>query len=459
MILGYNESMKLTFCGGVGEVTGSNYLLETENTKILIDCGLHQGTAFCEDHNFVPFVYKPEGIEAVLVTHAHVDHIGRLPQLYKAGFRKNIYSTPPTMDFAEFLLLDSEHVLKDEAQKAGKPPLYGNRDVLEVMKLWRKVPYYQSFRVGDFEVEFLNAGHILGSSFISVSAEGKRVIFSGDLGNTPAPFIKGIDYIDRADYVLVESTYGNRIHEQLDKRKDLLEDFIEDTVKANGVLMIPAFALERTQELLFELNELVENKRIPKVPVFVDSPLAIKLTTVFQKYSKEEKYFNDEALRLLRGGDTIFSFPGLRLTLTSAQSKEINDVPQPKVIVAGSGMSNAGRIIFHEKRYLSDPKNTLLFVGYQAAGSMGRQIQDGASKVRIMGEEIHVACRRVSIGGYSAHADQPQLIKWVEPMRTTVKKVFVVQGEAEAADTLAQKLRDELAVEAEVPKAGESVIL
>ena len=338
-------------------VTGANYFLEShstssgQTTKILIDCGLHQGSSFCEELNFEPFPYNPKDIEAVLVTHAHIDHIGRLPQLYKAGFRGKIFSTWPTKDFAEYLLIDSEHMLQKEAERKGVPPIYELGDVNRTMRLWQGVDYHRKFKIGTFEIEFYDAGHILGSSFISVrEAGGKSIVFSGDLGNVGTPIVKDTEALERADYALIESTYGGRIHERPEDKKDILEDIIEEVAGTNGVLMIPAFAMERTQALLFELHELVENGRVPKAPVFIDSPLAIKLTEVYKKYSGDPNYFDQEALALLRKGDAIFDFPGLKLTLATEQSKEINDVPPPKVIIAGSGMSQGGRIRHHEIR-------------------------------------------------------------------------------------------------------------
>ncbi len=452
----YNFHMKLKFCGGAKNVTGANYLI---NDSVLVDCGLNQGSNFLESINFEPFVYDPETIKAVLITHAHIDHIGRLPQLYKAGFRGDIFSTSPTKDFAEELLLDSENILNREAREKNKEPIYSIEDVKNVMFLWKKVDYHEKLKINELDIEFFNAGHILGSSSISVSSGGKRVIFSGDLGNSPAPFIKDGDVIENADYVLIESAYGDRLHENLESRKEMLEDFIEEIINTGGTLMIPAFAMERTQELLFELNELVENGRVPKVLVFVDSPLAIKLTSVYRKYSQDTRYFREEAIALLKKGDAIFNFPGLKTTLTTEQSKEINNIPPPKIIIAGSGMSQGGRILHHEMRYLPDPKSAILFIGYQVNGSLGRRILDGEKWVKINGEEISVKCKMKSIAGYSAHADQRQLLNWLRPMRFSAKKVFVVQGEEKSALALAQEIKDELALNVIIPSVGEEFVL
>jgi metallo-beta-lactamase family protein len=448
--------MQLSFYGGVGEATGANYILESNGTKIMIDCGLHQGSHYADRENFDPFPYNAGEVAAVFITHSHLDHIGRLPSLLKAGFKGTIYSTGATKDFAELMLIDSEHLLASEALREKREPLYNEHDIEQVMEAWKGLHYHEPVTVNGFKVELYDAGHILGSAIIHVEAEGKTIVFSGDLGNTPAPIIKPTEKISSADYCLIESTYGDRIHKDIEGRRAMLAQAVEDTVKAGGVLMIPTFAMERTQELLYHLHQLFQEGRIPRVPVFIDSPLAIKLTAV---YKKHESYFNKSTQDIVKSGDDILNFPGLRLTLTTEQSKEINNVPAPKIVIAGSGMSNGGRILHHEIRYLPDPKSEIVFVGYQATGSMGRELLEGATQVKIFGETVEVHCRRVNIPGYSAHADQPHLLDWLSSMQKSLKRVFVVQGEQQSSETLAHLITDKFGVPAEVPVPKESVTL
>lgn len=449
--------MKLTFFGGAGIVTGANYLLESdEGDKIIIDCGLIQSGHNSDRNNLTPFPYDAKEVKGVFITHAHIDHTGRLPKLYKEGYRGPVYSTPPTKDFAKELLLDSEGILNREADRENREHIYETKDVVGIISLWEGVEYNTKIEIGSLSVTLVSSGHILGSSSIVVRADNKTIVFSGDLGNVKPALIKEWEPLDvPATYCLVESAYGDRLHEDLEKKEDLLEDVIENAVKSGGALMIPAFALERIQALLYHIDGLVENGRIPRVPVFVDSPLAIKLTSVYEKYSN---YFNAEAHKMV-GSGKFFDFPGLHLTMTSEESKAIKDVPNPKVIIAGSGMSQGGRILFHEREYLPDPKSTILFVGYQAEGSLGRQILEGAKSVRIMGENVIVKCKTAHISGYSAHADQKRLLEWVKPMKGTLKKVFVVQGDLDASQALATAIEDKLAILAEVPSAGEEVVL
>ncbi|MDP3953381.1 MAG: MBL fold metallo-hydrolase [bacterium] len=451
--------MKLTFHGGAGAVTGANYLLETADGKFLIDCGLHQGGRLCEEQNYEPFGYDPSSIDSLFITHAHIDHIGRAPRLYKMGFRGKVFSTAPTKEFAEELLRDSRDILAREAKRDGKKPLYNDADIDGLMGLWKTNGYHKQILAKDIKAEFYDAGHILGSSYIVIESEGKRIVFSGDLGNVPAPMLKDTEKITQADYALIESAYGGRFHEDLEERKQILEDVIENTVKRGGTLMIPAFAMERTQQVLHELNGLVEGGRIPPIPIFLDSPLAIKLTGIYRKYTGDPEYMDQKSIDLFQAGDAIFQFPGLKFTPKTEESNQIADVSGPKIIIAGSGMSNGGRITRHEARYLPDEKNTLLIVGYQAEGTLGRRLIDGAKEVKVNGQVVPIRAQIKAIGGYSAHADQRGLLSWLRPMRDTLRRVFIVQGEGEQMTALKQVVQDELAINATIPSIGESVEL
>ncbi|MCF7835646.1 MAG: MBL fold metallo-hydrolase [Candidatus Marinimicrobia bacterium] len=452
--------IKLTFHGAAQEVTGMNYLLECDSdvksgraVKLLVDCGLFQGARTAEEKNRDPFPYNPSEIDILFVTHAHLDHIGRIPKLVRDGFKGRIISTLPTRDLAELSLTDSLGILTKEAERDGEEPIYAEEDVLKAMSLWETTEYDKDLKINDLTVIFREAGHILGSSMIEIQRGGKKMVFSGDLGNPPTPLLKDPYKLKDANYLIMESTYGDKEHEGRGERKIKIERVIEDTVKNNGVLMIPAFSIERTQELLFEMNDLVENGRIPSVPVFLDSPLAIKATSIYQKY---EDYYNKGAKYIINSGDDVFKFPGLKFTLRTQESKEINDVPAPKIIIAGSGMSTGGRIVHHEKRYLSDEKNTLLLVGFQSAGSLGRRIQEGAKWVKILGDDIPVKAKVVRIKGYSAHPDTNWLLKFAKRNAKSLKKVFVTQGEVKASSFISQRIRDYLGIESIVPELGNS---
>lgn len=448
--------MKLSFCGGAKEVTGANYLLESGDAKILIDCGLFQGEDNEQGKNNQEFPYNPKSITALCITHAHVDHIGRLPFLYKRGFKGKTYATPPTKDLLLLALHDTQRLLEEEARENGYPPPYTKEDVSLVEHQIETQEYKKAFSSGPFSVRFLTAGHILGSCSIEIKAEGKTIIFSGDLGNPASPFLDPPAVFGEADYVVMESVYGDRLHIKTVPRKDALENVIEDNAKRGGALMIPAFALERTQEILYDLDSLVSEGRVPSLPVFVDSPLAIAATKVYQRYPD---YYKEEVRQKIKENGDLFSCPCLTFTENVEESKRINDIPLPKIIVAGSGMSQGGRILHHERRYLKDAKSTILFVGYQAKGSRGRKIFERAKYVRIFGEEIHVRSRISSIDGYSAHADQEDLVNWARPFKDVVKKVFLVQGEEEAAKALSFQLKDFLGIEVIIPSNGESVLL
>ena len=476
-------------------MTGANYLLEIgdlaksqsdhgASIKILIDCGMFQGSRYAEDLNYEKFPYDPSDIDFVLITHSHTDHAGRLPKLYKEGFRGKIVATNATLDLVKKALPDNLNLIRQEAQESGREPLFSLKDLEGVMGLAQGVNYEQGIELGNNVKAILHdAGHILGSSIVEIqypinnppshkaSADARfsdssnilgektgKIYFTGDLGNPPTPLLKIPYYPDDADYVVIESAYGSRIHEDMAERKNILQRVVGETIQRGGVLMIPSFAMERTQELLFELNGLIENNLIPRVPIFVDSPLATNLTEVYKKYPD---YFNKEAVYLINSGDDIFNFPGLEFTRTVEESKKINAVKGPRIIIAGSGMSNGGRILHHESRYLSDPNSAILFVGYQVKGSLGRKILDEEKEVKIFGKKIAVNCKVEAIGGYSAHADSEGLLKWAKAAngKGKLKKVFIVQGEEESSLALARKIERALEVDAIVPKQGESFAL
>ncbi len=445
----------LTFHGGAGTVTGANFLLQLDNRSFLIDCGLFQGEKIVEDKNREPFPYDPSSLDALFVTHAHLDHVGRIPKLVKEGFRGQIYSTPPTRDIAELILTDSLGVMEKEARAGHKPLLYREDDVRAAMNLWQTRDYKEKLELGGASICFRDAGHILGSAMIEIIQAGRKIIFTGDLGNSPAPLLADTESITDADHLIMESVYGDRQHEMVGARRDKLEDVIENTMRAGGTLLIPAFSIERTQELLYEIEQMTAEGRIPAVPVYLDSPLAIQVTAVYKKY---ESYFNERVTDpdLIRDG--LFNFRHLRKTLTTAESKAIPAAGR-KVIIAGSGMSNGGRILHHEKRYLADSKNTLLLIGYQSAGSLGRALQEGAPTVNILGETVAVRAKVTTITGYSAHRDRDGLLDFVSRSADSLKKVFVAMGEPRASFFLAQRIRDYLGLEAVVPRAGENFVL
>lgn len=447
--------MKLYFFGGTKVVSGVNYLLQQGGEKILIDCGMFQGAPEFEEKNYKPFPYNPKEIKALLVTHSHIDHIGLIPKLVQEGFSGPIYATPPTIDLSLLML-------KDAAQLENWQNGYTKENLDRVSKLFKPVDYYNKIKISpNFSFRFLDAGHILGSAIIEIytfsskSNDGKiKIVFSGDIGNIPNPLLKDTDIVKTTDYLLVEAAYGDRIHEGLKKRKDILEDTIEETIAQRGTILIPSFALERTQEILFEINELVENSRIPRIPVFIDSPLTIDAIDVYKKY---KKYFNRHTQNLIDKGDEIFYFPGIKFTKTVKESKNIKRVPPPKMIIAGSGMSTGGRILFHEKLYLGDHKNCLIFICYQAEGTLGRKILDGEKTIEIFGETLQVRARIVNIQGYSAHADQKGILRWVSSIQKPIKKIFLVQGEEKSIKTLSQIIKDNLGFEVEVPEYGQVV--
>lgn len=453
--------MRLTFCGGAGSVTGANYLLETARGKFIVDCGLVQGSQFAEAQNLEPFPYDPAAVDAALLTHAHADHAGRLPKLVRDGFRGAVYATAPTVELAELILEDAQHILEKEAALTASRVLYHLDDIWALHQHWRATPYHAAFSVvPGVTATFADAGHMLGSAIIELAVgEGSgrtTVVFSGDLGNAPAPLLQPPARVSRADYLVIESVYGDRLHDDRQNRSRQFERVAQETIERRGVLMIPVFAVERTQELLFELNDFVEEGRIPAVPVFLDSPLAIRATEVYRRYPD---YFNAKAARKVREGDDLFRFPGLTFALTKDESKRINDVPAPKIILAGAGMTQGGRIHHHLIRYLPDPQSTFLSVGYHIKGSIGRQLLEGEAEIALRGARIPVRARIEAIPGYSGHADRDALLAWVEPMADSLRRVFVVQGEPHASEALARAITERFGVQATAAHLGESVEL
>lgn len=446
----------ITFCSGVGTATGANFLLETEAGKNLVDCGLVQGSRFAEEANRDVFPYDVTSIKNLFITHAHADHIGRIPKLVRDGFRGTIYSTPETKHLAAVMLPDILTQMRREAGEQNVEPMYGNEDIDKALELWQEIPYHQPTTVADFVVTLRDAGHVLGSTMFEFVKNGKKIVFTGDLGNSPTPLLCDTETITDADYMVMESVYGDRNHEPKSERRAKLKRVINDTVKRGGTIVIPAFSLERTQVILYELNNLIEEKEIPSIPVFLDSPLAIKVTGVYKSFRQD---FNKTVQQEQSGGDNIFEFPGLKFVRTTEESKGIVRHQGSKIIMAGSGMSTGGRVIQHEREFLNDPQSTILIVGYQAAGSLGRELQDGAKSVRIEGQDIVVRASIETILGYSSHKDSDHLIEFVENTAETLKCVWVAMGEPKSSLFLTQRLRDYLGINAVYPKVGEIVIL
>ncbi len=460
--------LKLTFCGGVGSVTGANFLLEgarvgAEGTfRMLVDCGLEQGSPEASGRNHRDFIYDPAQIDMLLVTHAHMDHIGRIPKLVKDGFEGVIYSTAETLELTRLMLADALKLTKEEAERNKVEPLYGHDDLRKAFTLWKTIPFHSPFGLAPgYDVYLKDAGHVLGSSMfeLTYTAEGqdkkRKIAFTGDLGNSPTPLLRDTEEITDADYLVMESVYGDRNHEERDVRRQKLLDVIEDNTARKGVLLIPVFSLEKTQELLYEIHTLFEEKKLRPVPIYLDSPLAIRLTEVYKKMSAN---FNEKALAEFKRHD-IFKFPSLHVTESAEASSAISTSPSPKIIMAGSGMSNGGRIQRHEAHYLTDPNNTIVFIGYQAVGTVGRTIQSGAKEITLFGQNIKIKAHIESIDGYSSHKDSDHLLEFVSSTEKTAKKVFVVMGETKASLFLVQRIRDYLGLNAVHPEEGDTVVL
>lgn len=425
---------RLTFHGGAGSVTGVNILVETDTQKFLFDCGLLQREDPHDSTNRKPFAYDVADVASLFVSHAHADHIGRIPKLVKEGFRGDIYSTPATKDLSSLMFDDALKIMRENEE-----PLFGATDVQKALSLWKVREYRSPFDVGDVSVEFLDAGHILGSSLVKVTRAGKVLMFTGDLGNSPEPLLRDTEVPKGVHYLIMESVYGDRVHEQRDERRARLRELIEETREKKRVLLIPSFSIERTQVLLHEINDMVEKGQMKPLPVYLDSPLAIRVTEVFKRYSH---LLNDELRSHFESHDDPFSFSKLEISRTSESSERIHATANPKIIIAGSGMSMGGRIRGHERKYLPDPKATIAFPGYQVPGSLGRRILDGAKSVRIEGEEVKVRAQVALLSGYSGHRDRDGLIEFAEGGAETLQTVFVALGEMKSALFLSQRLHD-----------------
>ncbi len=444
----------ITFYGGAGSVTGANFLFDTGGKKILIDCGLTHSGGQCYSTE-TQFKYDPSEVDVLIITHAHADHIGRIPQLVRDGFVGVIYSTLATKELSAVMLDDALKILTEEADELGCEPLYERGDIAHSFALWRTIEYHNTFILGDnVHVQFLDAGHILGSAMVECERDGRKIVFTGDLGNSPALILPDTEKISNLNYLLMESVYGDRNHEQKRGRTEKLAQIIRDNHKRGGTLLIPTFALQRAQILLYEINKLVEHGQVPEMPVYFDAPLAQKVTTIFRRH---KKLFNDQIKDEITRGDDIFDFPQFVNIKNVRGSLAIEKAKGPKIIIASSGMSNGGRVRLHEKKLLGNRNNTILFIGYQAFGTLGREIQEKKkSKVYIDGKLVRVRAKINSIRGYSGHKDSDNLISFVGDTADTLEKVFVTMGEVSSSQFLAQKITQKYGIKAMVPHKDDS---
>ena len=470
--------MKITFLGATKIVTGSNFLVEAAGKKFLVDCGLYQGKAELEEQNYREFDYNPAEIDFMLLTHAHIDHSGRIPKLYNDGFKGPIYAHKATCDLCQIMLPDSGHIQEMEAEwknkkriRKGQPtrgPLYTAEDALKCMEIFVPVKYDEIIQVSEnIYVRFNDAGHMLGSSTIEIWAkeDGKetKAVFSGDLGNNDIPLLSEPTMIDNCDYLVMESTYGSRLHIRNDQKAELFLKIVSETIDNGGTVVIPSFAVGRTQEILYEINKIKENRHdeeflreyrtLMKVPVYVDSPLAISATQVFKE---NMDLFEDEVKEEMERGDNPLEFPGLKFTQTADESKALNESDEPSIIISASGMCDVGRIKHHLKHNIWNPKSTILFVGYQAPGTLGYEIVNGAKKVTIFGEEFAVNARIEYIEGYSGHADQEGLMNFVYSFYNKPKHIFLVHGEEESQEVLRNKILENTGIGVTIPEYGET---
>jgi metallo-beta-lactamase family protein len=465
--------IKLTFLGAAQSVTGSCYLVESGDFKFLVDCGLYQEREL-RGRNWRPFPIPPETLDCVLLTHAHLDHSGLLPKLVREGFRGSIYCIAATAEITEIMLLDSAKIQREDAkfkrkrhQREGRRgpypevPLYTIVDAKTSFPLFSPVEYGKAINIGSgVEATFYDAGHVLGSSMIKVrirqNGEDRTILFSGDIGGLGKPILRDPTLFEEADYVLVESTYGDRLLEPIEDAANKLADVINTTVKSGGNIVIPSFALERSQEILYCLNEFIIEGRIPHLMVFIDSPMAINITRVFKHHPE---LFDREMSKLMRQRNSPFDFRGLSMVRTAGESKAINRIKGTVIIIAGSGMCTGGRIKHHLVTNISRKASTILFVGYQAVGTLGREIVGGAQKVRILGRHYPVRARIVQINGFSAHADRDELINWLSSLRKPPRRLFVTHGESSVSQHFAGLVRDKKGWEVAVPEYQEEFIL
>lgn len=462
--------MEIKVFGAAKGVTGSCYSLTSEDNNILIDCGMFQGSKDMERKNYEDFGFSPRKYKALLLTHAHLDHCGRIPLLVKKGFRGKIYCTDATKALASIIMTDSAKIAEEDTKNENKrrekenlpprKPIYSLRDVDDTIKLFTTIKYEENIRAAkNIYVKYYDAGHILGSASlqISVTENGKEktIVFSGDLGQENSILVKNGTPIRKIDYAFMESTYGDRLHDPIDKRKRELIRIINETYNRGGKIMIPSFAVERTQELLFYIGQFMENGDIPKMPVFLDSPMAIKSTDVFRKYMK---YFNEDVQERFKETNDVFGFPELTLTRSRDESKDINGVNEPCIIIAGNGMCTAGRIKHHIANNIEDSRNTLLFVGFQVEGTLGYWIKNGEKRIHLLGRDIEVNSKIESIEGFSAHADKVGLLKWLKNFSSKPKKVFIIHGDPDQMTALSKTLAKEK-YESYIPSLDEEIKL
>lgn len=466
---------KLTFLGAARNVTGSCYLLESQDTRVLIDCGLYQERKY-QERNWQPFPFAPQSIDAVFLTHAHLDHCGLLPKLVREGYKGKIYCTQATAEIAEIILLDAAHLQEEDAifkaerhKREGRRgpfpemPLYTVKDAEAVKPHFSAVEYLSCVTISsNVEGCYYEAGHVLGAAVININirkdGQNHRVIFSGDIGEPHRPIINDPTLFDEAEYIVIESTYGDRTHEEhesIDIQKQL-RDCINRTVSAGGNIIVPSFALERSQEMLYHLNELFLRKEIPPVPVFLDSPMAIRITEVFKHHAE---LFDKEMMRRLRQGNSFFNFENLRIVQSEEESRAINNVKESSIIVAGSGMVTGGRVKHHIVNNITRPESTILFVGYQAEGTPGRILLDGAREIRLLGQIYPVKAHIEKIDGFSAHADRDGLLAWLSDIRVPPRCVFVTHGEEKAATSFAKVLNERTGWTIKVPRYKDTVEL